>query len=200
MKNKVANFSTHDLVMLGVFNAVLLLSFYGILMILHLLPFLWGAIDPIVNFFIAPIFLIMVLRIPKIGVLTVHGIIVGLVHAVMGWWPGFFAAFIAGLIADTTALFLGGYKKFAIITTCILIFVSFKAFLFYAPLYAFSYVPMFNKVLEKWPQSYIEKFTLYYAVGFIFFNLLSSSAGLLIGKRIVNKHFIDTKLIRSHVN
>ncbi|MUM78824.1 hypothetical protein GKC30_14400 [Pseudodesulfovibrio sp. F-1] len=194
MSSRIERFTTYDLVMLGIFNAALIIFFFATTMALHFFPILWGAMDPIINFVLAPIFLLMLVRVPKTGAITVHGLIIGLVHAAIGWWPGLVAGLTAGLFADGISYILGGYKQRSAVIGCILIFVTVKALVFYAPFYLFKFLPWFDEALQMWPQETIEKYTLYYAVGFLLFNLAACSVGLLLGHRLINKHFKNTRL------
>ncbi len=194
MYGKIQKLTTYDLIMLGIFNAALILFFFGTAMILHLFPILWGAMDPIINFVLAPIFLLMLVRVPKIGALTIHGLIIGMVHTAIGWWPGFIAGALGGLLADTLVYLLGGYKRKLVAIGGILTFVTLKTAIFYAPLYLFKYIPWFNDVLTMWPKEYIAKYTFYYALGFLVFTWIGSFMGLMMGQRLLKKFFNNTRL------
>lgn len=192
MNWKIEKLTTSDLIMLGVFNATLVLLFYGVVMGLHFFPILWGAMDPIVNFILAPVFLLMLSRVPKVGALTIHGTILGSCHAIMGWWPGFFAGVAAGMLADAVSFFSGGYNRNWVKAVAVMAFVTLKAVIFYSPVYLFRYVPWFDEVLSTWPESQIDKYSAYYAVGFLGANLAACLAGLLLGRRMINRRFRNT--------
>lgn len=189
-------FTTRDLILLGVFNATVLLFYYGALLVLHLLPVFWGAMDPIVNFFLTPIFFLMLVQVPKAGAMTVHGLIMGLVHAATGWWPGFFAALAAGLLADGLSLCMGGYTRRPAICLAVLLYTTLKAVLFYAPLYLLTYIPWFNKVVSIWPQELLGRYTTLYALAFLIANAVTCSLGLLAGNRLLGKHFKNARVCR----
>lgn len=186
-------FSLYDLVMLGIFNAALVLFFYGTVMLLHFFPLFWGMMDPVVNLVLAPIFLFMLVCVPKTGALTIHGFIIGTVHLATGWWPGFIAGITAGLLVDGASLALGGYKRKFVAIGSVLLFVTIKAFIYYAPMYLFTYIPWFEDVLKIWPKEYIEKYTLYYAMGFLAVNCATCSVGLYLGQRLLKNQFINTR-------
>lgn len=191
---KRKKFTTHDLVMLGIFNAALVLFFYGTTLVLHFIPFLWGAMDPVLSFVLAPIFLLMLVRVPKTGVLTIHGAIIGIVHAAIGWWPGLIAGVVAGLTADGCSLMAGGYRRRGVAYGGILLFVTLKVFLFYSPMFLVTDLPWFDDVLSMWPKESIEKYTTYYVAGLLISSFVACSAGLFFGKRILSRHFGKTRM------
>ena len=189
MRGTKRTFALPDLVMLGVYNAALLLGYYGVIIVLHFFPVLWGAMDPAINFALAPIYLLMLARVPKNGVMTLHGAIIGLAHLATGWWPGLIAGLAAGVSADGIARIMGGYGRKAAAPTGILVFATIKAMIFYCPLYLFSYFPVFSDVLSMWPREFIEEYTVFYAVGFLGVNGIACAAGLYWGRRILRKNF-----------
>lgn len=194
MQLKIEKFTTYDLVMLGIFNAALVIFFYGTVMALHFFPIMWGMMDPVVNFVLAPIFLLMLVRVPKTGAMTIHGLIIGCLHLSTGWWPGFIAGGAAGLLADGVSFVAGGYRRKSVVMAVVLTFVTLKAFIFYAPMYLFAYIPWFQDIMSMWPKEYIAKYTLYYALGFLTLNLVTTSAGLLFGQRLFKRHFQHTRV------
>lgn len=194
---RMERFNTRELILLGVFNALLLCCFWGTIVVLHLMPLLWAGMDPIVNFVLAPIFCVMLIKVPKIGVMTIHGIIIGITHAAAGWWPGFVAGLVAGVLADGVSKALGGYKKQHVFWAAILVFATAKAFIFYAPVYLLCNVSWFQEVISAWPRDYIEKFTFYYVMALLFANFLTCSLGIALGSRIVHKHFKNTSVYQS---
>ena len=66
--------------MLGVMNAMFIVLFYAVIMAVHFIPPLWGMIDPMANFLLAPVYVLMLRLIPKPFVMTIHGVILGLFH------------------------------------------------------------------------------------------------------------------------
>ncbi|MCT4626410.1 MptD family putative ECF transporter S component [Halodesulfovibrio sp.] len=194
MDSRLTKFTTHDLVMVGIFNAALVLFFYGTTIVLHFIPFLWGAMDPVLCFVLAPIFLLMVVRVPKTGVLTIHGFIIGIVHAAIGWWPGLVAGIVGGTVADAFAVAAGGYKKKTVVYGSISLFFLVKIALFYSPMYLFMYLPWFDDVLSMWPKESIEKYTVVYVIGVLVFSLIACFAGLLFGQRMLSRHFKNSSV------
>ena len=192
---KESKFSIKDLVLLGAMNAVLVILYYLVIMLLHLIPPLWGFIDPVVNLVLVPVYALMLRLIPKMFVMTIHGAIIGAIHIAIGWWPGLFAGIIGGLAADLTACFLGGYSRPRAVIAGVCVYTTVKAMLFYAPLYLFVFAPVFQEVVSTWPQESLDLFSGLFPVIFLALNLAASLTGLKLGQKLISRHFVQTGAI-----
>jgi putative ECF transporter S component (TIGR02185 family) len=170
-------------------NAVILALFYAVIMTLHFIPLLWGFMDPIVNFFLAPVYILMLRQIPKPLVMTIHGAVIGLFHTMTGWWPGLVAGLLAGLAADGIAASFGGYAKGRGIWFGVPVFATVKTFVFYSPVYLLTLFPVFEDVVSTWPKEAVEDYTAPFAMLVLALNLVACLAGLGIGHRMIGRHF-----------
>ena len=191
-----AEFSIKELVLLGTMNAALILLSYIIIFVLHLIPPLWGFMDPICNFFLAPVYILMLSLVPKSYVMTIHGTLMGLCAILTGWWPGLLAGVIAGVLADLAARMAGGYAQTRNIFLSVLVFATIKALLFYLPLYGYMLFPIFSEVITQWPKEAVAGYTISFAVIVLVLNLAACMAGLLWGKKMLSRHFGRSGLVK----
>ena len=185
---KKLSFTTKDLVLMGTMNSVIILLYYIIIFLLHMIPPLWGFMDPIASFIMAPAFILMLRLIPKIPVMTIHGAILGILSLFTGWWPGFPAAMLGGLAADLAAKLTGGYRFKITVFVAVPVFTTVKSFLFYLPLYAYTKFPVFEKVVSLWPEEVVVGYDALFAILVLAINLAASLAGLLMGGKMLSRH------------
>lgn len=183
-----------ELVLLGAMNAALILLSYAIILVMHLLPPLWGFIDPVCNFLLAPAYILMLRLVPKPFVMTIHGTIFGLFTTLTGWWPGLLAGVCAGFLADLAAALAGGYPLPRAVFAAVPVFATVKALLFYFPLYGYILFPVFADVISQWPEKVITEYTVRFAALVLAVNLAACLAGLFWGRKMLARHFSATGL------
>ncbi len=182
-------FNIKDLVLLGAMNALLVILYYSVIIAAHLIPPLWGFIDPIASFLLAPVYFLMLRLVPKPFVMSIHGGVIGLLHLFTGWWPGLLAGVAAGLVADFTAKLAGGYKRPHTAMLSIPIFCAVKMVLFYAPLYLFVAMPVFGDVVSTWPEEAVSRYTYAFAAAVLGLTVAANLLGLMLGRKMFARHF-----------
>lgn len=192
---KDKSFTLRDLVLLGTMNAVLIVLLYVIILILHLIPPLWGFMDPISSLLLAPVYILMLRLVPKMFVMTIHGAILGLFSILTGWWPGLLAGIAAGLLADFSSKLYGGYSNPGALYLSIPVFATVKTLLFYFPLYSFVFLPVFEDVVSAWPKEAVEGYTVIFAGLILLLNLAACLTGLKLGKKMLSRHFVRAGVV-----
>ena len=175
--------------MLGVMNAMFIVLFYAVIMAVHFIPPLWGMIDPMANFLLAPVYVLMLRLIPKPFVMTIHGVILGLFHTMTGWWPGLVAGLVGGLLADGIAMLVGGYLRRRAVILSVVVFATAKTFLFYFPVYMVVLFPVFQGVVSTWPKEAVEGYSAAFAGVVLVANLAACLIGLSQGQMMLTRHF-----------
>ncbi len=186
---KKIEFNIKELVLLGVLNAVLLALYYAVIALLHFIPPLWAMMDPIANFLLVPVYVLMLRLIPKPPVMTIHGTLMGFFHMMAGWWPGMIAGLVGGVLADVAVMLAGGYLMRHSVTLAVLVFTTTKTFLFYSPLYMVLQFPILQDVVSRWPKEAVEGYTMTFSAIVLAINLVACLIGLQLGQRMLTHHF-----------
>ena len=188
-------FNIRELVLLGVMNAMFIVLFYAVIMAVHFIPPLWGMIDPMANFLLAPVYVLMLRLIPKPFVMTIHGVILGLFHTMTGWWPGLVAGLVGGLLADGIAMLVGGYTRRRAVILSVVVFATAKTFLFYFPVYMVVLFPVFQGVVSTWPKEAVEGYSAAFAGVVLVANLAACLIGLYLGQKMITRHFSKVGMV-----
>ena len=200
-KEKKGKLDTRDLITIGIFAAIyvviyltcgMLLVIFGPIGVLITLP-----IASIVN---GTVVILLALKVHKIGVFLITGIIHGLVLMLMGGWWAIIGLTVGGLIADMIASKNQYYNKRDLaLGYCI--FQWLNAFVTYFVSYALTdWVAQYWFQLGFYPTlqdslDYFAMFTIESLPLVIIANVIGPIIGAYIGTKINKKHFEKAGMI-----
>lgn len=188
-----------DLVFLGVMNAVVifinhLLYFAIVLPGLFVLQFYYQAVT---NLFTTTLLLLMVYRVPRFGVLTLHGAVWGGIGMMQGFWTIILLSLPAGLIADAMNHYLFRHRKTPLVIISLCVFIVLFDLATWWPLTILKTSDFVQRMAQMDPTfaRIIATMTLPILASQAVSNCVTTTIGGLFGHRIINKHFKKAGLV-----
>ena len=113
--------TTRDLIPVGIFTAITLVIRFIVELFSLAGPAVW-VFMPIVNvILLAPVYMLMISKLPRVGVVLITGIITGLFFLMVnGTWVSLTFYIVSALLADLSRLIIGCRKKGSAIVSYIL--------------------------------------------------------------------------------
>lgn len=190
MKNK-GKLQIKDFITIGVLNAVWIVIYYAIGMALGSTPIGWLVSASIAAIPCGVVYMLILAKVPKRGVITIGGVMFGIIMLATGHWLAnvlvvVLFAFLGDLVFSqgeerTTTKAIISYMVymigFPISSFCLLIW--FKDAYFNA--YQSEMIPYFEAILNK--------LTLPVLLIVIVGSAIGALIGALLGKKFLNKHF-----------
>ena len=188
-----------DLIFLGVMNAIVIFIGHVLYLLivapgLFVMQFYYQAVS---NLFTTTILLLMIYRVPRFGVLTLHGAIWGAVSLMQGFWTIIILSLPAGLIADTMNryLFQSGKTPLVIISLCL--FLVMLDLGTWWPLVFLKEAGFVRHMARSDPTfaRIVSNATLPLLISQALANCISTIIGGIVGHRIIEKHFRKAGLV-----
>lgn len=188
-----------DLVFLGVMNALVIfishvLYFVIIVPGLFVLQFYYQAI---INLITTTLLLLMIYRVPRFGVMTLHGAILGVVAMMQGFWTIMLLALPAGLIADAMNRYLFRSRKTPLVIISLCVFIVMYDLATWWPLTFLKASSFAQRMAQTDPTMarIVSNMTLPILLSQAVVNCITSSIGGYFGYRIIKKHFKKAGLV-----
>ena len=188
-----------DLIFLGVMNAlVIFISHFLYFLIvtpgLFVMQFYYQAITNLVT---TTILLLMIYRVPRFGVMTLHGAILGAVALMQGFWTILILSLPAGLIADTLNQYLFRSKKKTSVLISLCFFIVMYDLGTWWPLCFLKETGFVQRMAQTDPTlaNIISTYTMPILLSQVLANCITTIIGGLIGHRIIKKHFIKAGMV-----
>lgn len=189
------DFGAKESIAVGIFTALILFLHLSLLMILHLLP---GALILFKEAFVAlltgPVYVLLLIKVPRRGVFTVCGLATALTYCLFGFFTVGALTAVGGILADYIAS-RRSFGAFAFNCTAYAVFSVAKAVGTYIPFYLWgdSFVESLRASGRGSPE-FIEIFTtnltLTMGLAVIAANVLCAILGFALGRRMLKKHFV----------
>ena len=156
--------------------------------------------DVIVSLFVGVIYMLMAAKIPKFGIFTLSGILIGLLFLmVMGQVYMFIGSACGGILGDIIALKWGNYKNKGGLFTAYAMFRFCFALGTLIPYYLLRDIMFEQHVSLGYSSEYIEAVFNCYTIEMLFLqlglNLISGFIGAYIGYIIRKKHFVKAGVL-----
>jgi energy-coupling factor transport system substrate-specific component len=189
-----------DLVFLGVMNALVIFLSHVIYFLiitpgLFVLNFYYQAITNLVT---TTLLLLMIYRVPRFGVMTLHGAILGAMALMQGFWAILILFSLpAGLLADTLNryLFRAGKTPLVIISLCV--FIVLYDLGTWWPITFLKDADFVQRMAQSDPTSarLIATMTLPLLLSQAAANCITTCIGGFFGHRLIKKHFEKAGLV-----
>ncbi|QDR79889.1 MptD family putative ECF transporter S component [Sporomusa termitida] len=198
MDGKDKKMQIKDMVVLGVLNAVFIIIFLIIVMVLGMIPVTSIFAPAIAAIPLGAVFLLLIVKVSKIGAFLISGILQGTVFLLFGVsWPLVSAIVIAAVLGEI--IVWGNYKNLKRIASGYAVLICGYSFGSFAPMVFFADAYKVMAVSRGYDESYVNAI-IALLNGPVFFWILTASAagaflGALFGRRVLKKHFIQAGIV-----
>lgn len=187
-----------DLIALGVLNAVFIVIFSIVGMILGMFPVTYLVMPALVAIPLGVVFMLLVAKVAKRGAFLVSGILQGIVFLLLGiYWPLITAIIIAALAGEI--LVQGEYQNFKRIASGYMLLILGYAFGSFSPMVFFADSYRTMAVGRGYDEGYINQLITLLNGPVLAAILAVSAAGALagayFGRKVLKKHFIKAGIV-----
>ncbi len=182
--------NSRDLITIGIFNALILVVFLGLQAILQPIPGMGVFNGGLVGFLMAPLYLLLAVRVRKFGVFTITSVLYSLLLAAIGFYPAILPVLVGGLVADLLGVFTGFQNMAGLITA----YVAYKIFEGLGNMSVYVINPqrfaanMPPAAREQFMQG-VALFTVWAGVLILVLTVVGCTIGGVMAARLLRKHF-----------
>lgn len=192
MKQQSSNLNSKDAINIGIFTAIIVILNMLVLSILHFLPGIFVLFkEALVAFILAPVYVLLWIKVPKRGVFTSCAIGIGLSYAVFGFFTVAIFTIIGGILSDYISnIYFFSNKNINAISYSI--FSLFKTIGTYIPFYLWgnqfiSEITSSNSTTETFLNFFKENLSISMGIYILIANILSSIIGVFFGYNLISK-------------
>lgn len=187
-----------DLIALGVLNAVFIVIFSIVGLILGMFPVTYLVMPALAAIPLGVVFMLLVAKVAKRGAFLISGILQGIVFLLLGiYWPLITAIIIAALAGEI--LVQGEYQNFKRIAAGYMLLILGYAFGSFSPMVFFAEAYRTMAVGRGYDEGYINQLiTLLNGsllAGILAVSAAGGLAGAYFGRRVLKKHFIKAGIV-----
>lgn len=196
--DRKAKLQVKDLITLGVLNAVFIVIFSVIGIVLGMFPVTYLIMPAIVAVPLGVVFMLLLTKVAKTGTFFISGILQGTVLLILGvYWPVVTAVVSAALLGEF--IVQGKYSRFKRIAAGYAVFICGYSLGSFAPLVFFAEAYRAMAVSRGYDAGYINKLIELLngpvLLGILAMSALGALLGALLGKRIMSKHFAKAGIV-----
>jgi energy-coupling factor transport system substrate-specific component len=187
-----------DLILIGIFDAIIIVLIMLLAMIAAMIPGLVLFANAVIALLAAPVYLLMVAKVPKTGVFVITGVVFGLIYLLMGNPAVAICLATGGLFAEVIAS-VRSYKSKGAITISYIVCMLFHLLGIFGPAWFFTqfYIDTYTKM--GYPAEYFDdiigRLTAPMGISMVAAVIAAAFAGSLIAERILKKHFEKAGII-----
>lgn len=187
-----------DLIALGVLNAVFIVTFSVMGMILGMFPLTYLIMPALVAVPLGVVFMLLVAKVAKKGAFFISGILQGIVFLLLGiYWPLITAIVAASLAGEI--LVQGDYQNFKRIAAGYMLLILGYAFGSFSPVVFFAEAYRTMAVGRGYDEGYINQLIVLLngpvLAGILAVSAAGALAGAYFGRRVLKKHFVKAGIV-----
>lgn len=187
-----------DLIALGVLNAVFIVTFSVMGMILGMFPLTYLIMPALVAVPLGVVFMLLVAKVAKKGAFFISGILQGIVFLLLGiYWPLITAIVAASLAGEI--LVQGDYQNFKRIAAGYMLLILGYAFGSFSPVVFFAEAYRTMAVGRGYDEGYINQLIALLngpvLVAILAVSAAGALAGAYFGRRVLKKHFVKAGIV-----
>lgn len=199
MKRSGTDTFFRDLILLGILNGL-------VVALSHLIHFVYSFTGiPLIQFFhqsfenllIATVYMLMILKAPRLWPLTINGTIWGVWALMMGYWPTLPVAVPAGMIADFIIRKAGGFKNMGVILVSFALYTTMLDFANYWPILFLKQSALVGRIAAMDPlfARIVEAGTLPLFMSQLTAAFITGLVGGGVALKIIKKHFVRAGIV-----
>jgi energy-coupling factor transport system substrate-specific component len=187
-----------ELITLGVLNAVFIVIFSIVGIVLGMFPVTYLFMPAVVAVPLGVVFMLLMAKVAKTGAFLISGILQGAVLLLLGvYWPVITTIVIAAMIGEL--IVQGAYKSFKRIATGYAALICGYSLGSFAPLVFFADAYKAMAVGRGYDEGYINKLIELLngpvLLGILVVSIAGALLGAFLGKRIMKKHFVKAGIV-----